>query len=466
MSTTKRAGTDRIAGHTFDRAAIPLLATLGLGVFAGALDLGVLSPALTALADEFAIAPRDLAWVFTLYLLANVVAIPIMTKLSDVHGRRSVYVVCVAIFAGGSLLAILAPNFWLFLVARAIQAIGAGGIFPVAAAAIGDRVPLERRGAALGMLGAVWGLAAIVGPALGGVVTHAFTWRYIFLANIPLAVVVIVFAQRYVPAIAAKKRGPLDLAGIVTLSIGLLAVMIALTRLDTRAAVTSNAVTAAAFAVAGIAFAALVAIERRAGEPVIAPALFATRQLVATYALEVAIGILEGALFFIPAALIAARHLTYATAGAIATIGALTFVAVIPFAGRALDRFGSRNVLFAGALTTAGGLALFGWWLPNLLISVPAIVLAGVGFGALLGAPTRYIITTDAPATMRATALGLLSVFLIIGQILGGSLAGGVIGTNIREVGGYRLAYELFAAIGLIAMGFTLLLKTKAAERR
>jgi MFS family permease len=143
-----------VGGHRVDRSTLPLLLTLGLGVFAGALDLGVLSPALPALGAAFGVGPRDLAWVFTLYLLANVVAIPVTTKLADAYGRRPVYIVCVGVFAAGSVLAIAAPSYAVFLLARAIQAAGAGGIFPVATAAIADRVPLERRGAALGLVAA------------------------------------------------------------------------------------------------------------------------------------------------------------------------------------------------------------------------------------------------------------------------------------------------------------------------
>ena len=334
-----------------DRTNLPLLVTLALGVFAGALDLGVLSPALPALAHTFAIPGRDVAWVFTLYLFANVVSIPVMTKLSDVYGRRPIYIACVATFVAGSVFAIAAPTFAVFLVARAIQAVGAGGIFPVAAAAIADRVPLERRGSALGLLGAVWGLAAIVGPTFGGVVTHFVSWRWIFAANVPLGLIVIVRSRSHVPAAAARTRGPLDVAGLALLAFGLLAVMIGLTRLDATApALGGNALTLAAVAVALIAFAALIPVERAAREPVISPALFGTRQLVVTYTLEVLIGMLESALFFVPAALVATQHLSYALAGIVAAVGAVVFVAVIPLAGRALDLYGSRIVLMAGAV--------------------------------------------------------------------------------------------------------------------
>ncbi len=455
-----------VAGHSFDRSHLPLLLTLGLGVFAGALDLGVLSPALPAIAHGFGVAPRDVAWAFTLYLFANVVSIPIMTKLSDALGRRSIYTLCVAIFAAGSVLAIAAPSFPVFLLARAIQAAGAGGIFPVATAAIADRVPIERRGSALGMLGAIWGLAAIIGPGFGGAVTHFVSWHWIFAANVPLAIAVIVLAQKYVPASAARVRGPLDLAGLAVLSLGLLGVMVGLTRLDTRAAAFGNSITFGALAVAAVAFGLLVPIERRAAAPVIAPALFATRQLALTYALEVLIGLLEGALFFIPAALVAADGVSPLAAGGIAAVGAIAFVAVIPAAGRALDRFGSRAVLLVGATLTAAGLALFAFTLATLWLAVAGIAVAGIGFGALLGAPTRYIITNEVPPTSRATAVGLLSVFLIIGQIFGGSLAGGAVGGRIDDVDGYRLAYEIFAAIALVAACGTLALASRDNERK
>jgi EmrB/QacA subfamily drug resistance transporter len=455
-----------VAGHTFDRSHLPLLLTLALGVFAGALDLGVLSPALAAIAHGFGVAPRDVAWTFTLYLFANVVSIPIMSKLADTVGRRPIYILCVSIFAAGSVLAIVAPTFGVFLLARAIQAAGAGGIFPVATAAIADRVPVERRGSALGLLGAVWGLAAIVGPTVGGIVTHFLSWHWIFAANVPLALVVIVLARRNVPASAAHVRGPLDVAGIVTLSVGLLGVMVGLTRLDPRAASFGNGITYGALAIAAVAFALLVPIERRAAAPVIAPSLFATRQLALTYGLEILIGLLEGALFFIPAALVAADGLTPVAAGGIAAVGAFAFVAVIPLAGRALDAFGSRAVLLAGATLTAAGLALFAAALSTLWLAIAGIGVAGIGFGALLGAPTRYIITNEVPPSSRATAVGLLSVFLIVGQIFGGSLAGGAVGARIDDVDGYRLAYELFAAIAVVAALGTLALASRTRERK
>ncbi|HYW53303.1 MAG TPA: MFS transporter [Dongiaceae bacterium] len=458
------AAEQTVAGHRLDRGTVPLLITLGLGVFAGALDLGVLSPALPALGAAFGVGPRDLAWVFTLYLLANVVSIPVATKLADRNGRRPVYIGCVAVFAAGSVLAIAAPSFAVFLVARAIQAAGAGGIFPVATAAIADRVPPDRRGAALGLVAATWGLAAVIGPALGGLITHFISWHWVFALNVPLAAAVVVMARAHVPANPANARGPLDVAGIVTLAIGLLALMGLLTRLYAFSGVADAALAWSMVAVGIVAFAAFALVERRAEQPVIPPAFFRDRQLVVTYALEVLIGALEGSLFFVPAALVATQHLSYAAAGAVAALGACCFVFVIPLSGSALDRVGSRVVLSAGTVLTAAGLIVFAFGSGALWSALLAMIVAGAGFGALLGAPTRYIVTSHVGPEQRASAVGLLSVFLIIGQIVGGSLGGGVAGSHGDLVDGYRIAYLVFAGVALVALLLSTALSSHRAE--
>jgi MFS family permease len=387
-----------------------------------------------------------------------------MTQLADRYGRRSIYILCVSIFGAGSILAIVAPSFDVFLIARAIQAAGAGGIFPVATAAIADRIAPERRGAALGLVAATWGLAAIIGPLVGGTISHFFSWHWIFVANIPLALIVIVLAQRYVPAIAPAVRGPLDATGIVLLGVGLLATMTGLLQLDARVA-TANAPAAFSIALAVVCFLALVPVERRAAQPVIAPSLLRNRQIMITYGLEIMIGALEGGLFFIPAALVAAQGISLVMAGAIAAIGAFMFVLVIPSAGRALDAIGSRAVLALGTLVTSAGLLLFAFSMQSLLGAILSMVVAGIGFGALLGAPTRYIVTREVDDTQRATAVGLLSIFLIIGQIVGAGLAGGIAGSHPGPAG-YVDLYVTLAMVAIVTLTLTFLLKSRAAEAR
>ena len=445
--------TATIAGHKLDRSVVPMLLTLGLGVFLGALDLSVLAPALPALGTQFGVSTGDLSWVFTLYLLVNIVGIAVMSALADRHGRRPIYIACVVIFTAGSVLAVLAQDYGMFLVARALQAFGAGGIFPVATAAIGDRVPPERRGAALGLVAATWGLAAVIGPMYGGLITHFVSWRWIFAPNFPIAAAVLALAFQHVPVNAPRVRGPLDVPGLLLLTIGLLFLMYGITGVH---AVT---IVAGLVILAGFWF-----WERTYEFPVVAPHLFTNRQLAKTYVLEIVIGVLEGSLFFIPTVLVGAQHLSYAAAGAIAAVGAFMFVVVIPGSGRALDRIGSRDVLIGGTLLTEIGLVIFALGFSSLLLSVLAMVVAGIGFGALLGAPTRYIVTNETTPATRATAIGLLSQFLIIGQILGASIAGGIMGNALSDAAAYRNTYLAFAAIALVALLVTATLRSRRQE--
>jgi MFS family permease len=432
-----------------------LLWTLALGVFAGALDLSVLSPALPALGRAFAVQTGDLAWVFTLYLLVTVVSIAVASSMADRFGRRPIYLICISLFAAGSIVAILAPNYPIFLAARAIQALGAGGIFPVATAAIGDVVPAARRGAALGIVAATWGVAAVIGPSIGGLITHYISWRYIFVLNLPLAAIVFWMALKEVPANAPRQREALDVAGLALLCGGLLAL--------TDGLIASQIATG----LAGVGLLAAFAFwERKARNPLVPLEILRTPQLVRTYALEVLIGILEGSLFFIPAVLIAAQGLSSAAAGFVAALGAFMFVLVIPASGRALDRIGSRDVLVAGTIVSEIGLALFALGFSSLPIALLAIVIAGAGFGALLGAPTRYIVTNETPQRARATAVGLLSQALIVGQILGSSLAGGLMSAGQSELAGYRHAYLAFCAVAFVALLLATTLKPRDDERR
>ncbi len=437
-----------------DRSSFPLLITLGLGVFAGALDLGVLSPALPALARAFGVVTGDLSWIFTIYLLVNVVAIAVAGALADRYGRRRIYMLSMLTFAVGSAVTILAPTYEYFLLGRAVQALGAGGLFPVATAAIGDVVPPSRRGAALGAVAATWGVAAVIGPVFGGAVTHFFSWQWIFAANFPLAAIVLVLARRYVPALAPQSRGPLDLLGLFLLSFGLLCVVDGIVSMRPVIA-----------AIGVVLLGGFLVQERKVENPIVPLSLLRAPQLAKTYVLELTIGVLEGSLFFIPTIVVAVQHVSTATAGLVAALGAATFVVVIPVSGRALDRIGSRDVLLAGAVLTEIGLAIFALGFDSMPLTLLSMVVAGAGFGALLGAPTRYLVTNETGPSRRGIAVSLLSQCLIIGQILGSAMAGSIIGAIRNDVEAYRFTYLAFCAVALAALAISSTLRARPDER-
>ena len=130
------------------RESLGLLAVLFAGVLMSALDIAIVGPALPAIQDAFGVDSRGLSWVFNTYILFGLLSAPLMAKLSDRYGRRSIYLLDIALFALGSLVVAYSPNFQVLLLGRAVQALGAGGILPVASAVIGDTFPPERRGPA------------------------------------------------------------------------------------------------------------------------------------------------------------------------------------------------------------------------------------------------------------------------------------------------------------------------------
>ncbi|MGC8779609.1 MAG: MFS transporter, partial [Anaerolineae bacterium] len=210
-----------------------VLLVLFIGVLMGALDIAIVAPALPAVQAYFGVGDRVLAWTITIYVLFNLIGTPLMAKLSDMSGRRTIYILDVLLFAAGSLIVALAPGFGVLLVGRALQGLGAGGIFPVASAVIGDTFPPEKRGSALGLIGAVFGLAFLVGPILGGVLLGLFGWRSLFLINLPIALAVIVLSLITLPATRPAERRPFDGAGMAVLAALLAALAFGINQLDT-----------------------------------------------------------------------------------------------------------------------------------------------------------------------------------------------------------------------------------------
>ena len=244
-----------------------LLLVLFIGVLMGALDIAIVGPALPALRAAFGVDDRALSWIFMVYVLFNLVGTPLMAKLSDTFGRRSIYVMDVVLFALGSLVVALAQGFPMLLLGRGIQGLGAGGIFPVASAVIGDTFPPEKRGSALGLIGAVFGLAFIIGPILGGVLLM-FGWRWLFIINLPVALIVIALSLRLLPATRPPQRKPFDWLGMAALALLLSSLAYGINQIDTQnfvASIVSSDV--APFVLAALVFLVVFIIaERRAAD--------------------------------------------------------------------------------------------------------------------------------------------------------------------------------------------------------
>lgn len=176
-----------------------------LGIFMGAIDTGIVTPARTVIQANLGVEDKLGIWMITIFTLAYAASIPISGKIADRIGRKYVYIVCITLFGLGSLICGLSSNFASFpmlLVGRVIQAIGGGGIMPIANAEFGTTFPEEKRGMALGLLGGVYGLANILGSSLGSAILDIFgieNWQFLFYINLPISLVIIIFGILFLP---------------------------------------------------------------------------------------------------------------------------------------------------------------------------------------------------------------------------------------------------------------------------
>jgi len=444
-----------------------VLALLFVGVLVAALDIAIVGPALPAIGDTYGVGSRLLSWVFSVYVLFYDVGAPLLAKLSDRIGRRGVFAQSLGLFAAGSLLVAAAPTFEVLLVGRAIQAFGAGGIFPVASAVIAETVPEERRGRTLGLIGAVFGLAFLLGPLLGGLLLR-WSWRWLFLVNVPIAAVLIVAGLRRLPSDAAARPRAFDAAGAATLALALAGAVWSLSQVDAPNLPASLASIRIwpVLVVAILAAAAFWIVEKRAADPVLHPDLFRSRQLRVVGAIALAAGIVEAGMVFLPEIAVLGFGVSSSAASLMMLPLVLTLAVGAPIAGQLLDRNGARPVIQSGLMLTIIGLALYAWLPLNLAGFYAAGAAIGFGLSALLGAPLRYVTLQEAGPERRGAGQGLLTLCVSVGQLLGAAIVGGIVGSSATELGGYRHALLTLAFACAIALVLSRSLHGRVAAGR
>lgn len=446
-----------------ERKRNQILLVLFVGVLMAALDIAIVGPALPAIKQAFQADDRGLTWVFTIYVLLNLVGTPLIARLSDLFGRRTIYTISVSLFAIGSLLVAMAPSFTILLIGRAIQGFGAGGIFPVASAVIGDTFPPEKRGGALGLIGAVFGIAFLLGPILGGALL-LISWHWLFLINLPIAAIVIVLGLRTLPEQGEMTSQPFDWLGTLLLTVMLSAMAYGLTALGQGIrAGASDPLTWPLFVLALILLPIFIAISRRNSHAVVDLGLFRSRQIVLAGALALGAGISEAVTLFVPSLLVTAFSVTPAIASFMLIPMVLGMAIGSPFSGRMLDKSGSRPVVLVGTVLLTAGLIVIGLFATSLPLYYLFAILFGVGIGVLLGAALRYIMLNEVQSNERASAQGLITIFISIGQLLGAALMGAVVAAR-GGTEGYAAAFLASGVVMLILTFAATQLKSRAAE--
>lgn len=442
-----------------------LLPLLFMGVLMGALDLAVVGPALPAIQAEFGMTTRQLSVLFNGYVLCQMVGTPLIAKLADRIGARTAYILGIGMFAAGSLLLVIAQGPEMLNVGRALQGVGAGGIFPVAATVIGNTLPRKERGPALGILGTVFGAAFFLGPVLGGLLLP-FGWRWLFLVNLPITLVLIAGAVRLLPTAGMNTPKELDLSGLVALSTMLGSLVIGLNNLDTTALLDSlpSRQVAPALLLAAVMVPVFWRIEKRAADPIIRPTLLNSRPVVTASLIGTGVGAIQSAGAFYPALAVAAIGVAETTASWMLLPGVAAATIASPIAGRLINVIGTRIIVTAGLSLVVVSVLIFGLAEMGIPVFIMASVIGNVGMGAVVGAPLRLVILDNTLPSERGAAQGLFSNFTSVGRLLGAAFIGAVAASVGGGARGYQAAFLGMAVVAAAMVTLGISLKPKAQE--
>lgn len=381
-----------------------------LGVLVGALDVSVIGPAFPLIAKDFGVSLTWDAWTVTAYTVAYAAATVLAGALGDRYGRRRLFAVGMALFGAGSAVVAWSGAFWVFLLGRAVQGAGAGTIFPNAQAEGVRFFPEERRGTALGIFGAVFGLASIIGPNVGGALAQAFGWPAIFMLNLPLAALVLLLVPT-LPATPGHGRELPDVAGGVAFASAVAGVLLGLTY--------GGAARWAAWGAAVALFALFAHRQRRAPVPFLDTGAIANAAGAALVAGAAIVGLDMAAAVFVPGLAQRVLHFSVFESG-LAVMPAAVSGAVLAGAGGVLvDRIGPRRVLQIGLAAGAVGGVLLA--LPHLTFArfVVAMAFFGMGTAFTMGAPLNRIALALYRDERAGEALSLVAVFRTIGLAAG-----------------------------------------------
>jgi len=382
------------------------------------------------------------SWVFSIYLLTSTAALPIFGRLSDLFGRRNMFLVATWIFTGASALCGLATSMVVLIAARALQGIGAGGSFALSQAVFGEIFPPHERGRMQGYLAGVWGISALVGPLVGGLIVTYLGWRWTFFVNVPVGVAANYLLVLGLTGMTSEgTRRSIDYAGAACLVVGIVSLMLALLEVG-RVGHLFAAETILGVAVCLSCTLAFLLIESRAREPILPLGMFGNRTFVTTTACLFLSGLaMFGAVSFIPLFVQAALGGTAVQAGSVLTPTSLSWVMGSTIGGRLLNRMGYRTLAIAGMLCLTAGYLLFtrlGTGSP-LSYAAGSGVILGLGMG-LITVTTVVAVQTTAPPGQIGVVATLPFFFRNIGATIGVAIMGTILNAHVSGLGGGPLS--------------------------
>ncbi|MEX3772863.1 MFS transporter [Pseudomonas sp. MYb118] len=442
------------------------LVSLSLSMLLSSLGTSIANVGLPTLAQVFDASFQQVQWVVLAYLLAITTLIVSAGRLGDLMGRRRLLLAGIAVFTLASLLCSLAPSLAWLIGARAVQGLGAALMMALTMAFVGATVSRDRTGSAMGLLGTMSAIGTAMGPSLGGLLISGFGWQAIFLVSVPLGLMTLYLASRYLPADRPQTsgaRGGFDVIGTVLLALTLAAYALAMTLGRGHFAVLNLVLLLAAAVGLGL----FVLAQARVASPLIRLAQLRNRVLSASLAMSTLVAtVIMTTLVVGPFYLAHGLGLNPTVTGLVLAIGPCVAALTGMPAGRVADRFGARRMTVIGLLAMAVGclvLALLPQALGAAGYVVPIVVLT-LGY-AVFQTANNTTVMGDVAAEQRGVIAGLLNLSRNLGLITGASVMGAVFAfaTQAADVAsaspqaiGHGMRVTFAVAFGLILLALAL----------
>lgn len=409
-----------------------VLAAIMLAMFMGAIEATIVSTAMPAIVADLG-GFSLFSWVFSAYLLMNAITVLIYGKLSDLFGRKPILTFGIVFFLLGSILCGFAQSMEMLILFRLIQGFGAGAVMPIATTIVGDIYTKEERAKIQGYLSSVWGISAIMGPALGGLLVEFVSWRYVFWINVPLGILSIIGLWMYLHEKIDKKKREIDYIGAGLLSVAVSALMVVLVQGGTN----WSWVSTPAISLFLVSFVAMILFyfqEKRVTEPMMPFRIWSERSIFIANMASLTTGVmLIGISSFLPAFVQGVMEKSPIVAGFTLTTMSIGWPIAAALAGKLMITIGFRNTSILGGLSLIVGSILFMTLSPEAgpVWAAVGSFFVGVGMGLT---STSFIVSIQSTVSWEQRGIATAANMFMrnLGNTVGAALLGGILNSQIH----------------------------------
>ncbi|WP_085369816.1 MDR family MFS transporter [Leifsonia sp. NCR5] len=414
----------------------PILIALMLTTGLVAIDSTILATAVPSIVADLG-GFSQFPWLFSVYLLAQAVSVPLYAKLSDTIGRKPIVLIGIGLFLVGSVLCGFAWSMPALIAFRAVQGLGAGAIQPMAVTIAGDIYTVAERAKAQGYLASVWAISSVVGPTLGGLFSEFTSWRWIFFVNVPLCILAGWMLMRTFHEKIERRKHRIDYAGSILLTSGMTLLILAVLEGGTGWA-WNSVWSIGSFVLGGLILVVFVLVERRAAEPVLPLWVFSRRLLVTTTLVSLGVGaILIGLTSYVPTYLEGTVHVTPFISGLAVAALTIGWPIAASQSGRFYLRIGFRNTALLGsAIALVGAITLAATSVhPSVAFVAISCFIVGLGMG-LIATPTLIAAQSSVDWNERGVVTGTNMFARSIGSAVGVAVFGAIANSIIAGSAG------------------------------